>query len=441
MSTFKKSLSFILAAVMLLSVFVIAPISANADENILSDKTGDCTYTLNKDTGVLTIKGNGKMGSYDGRAPWAYENITKVVIEDGVTIIGYSCFADCTELVSVEISNTVQEIKPYAFKNCQKLKSIDIPDSVIYIDTEVFSNCASLSKVKMSNNINTIYSNAFLSCKSLKSISLPSSLKYINEHALGFYEQNSKFRVDGFTIYGYKNNVSFEYARKNGFKFVSLDSNDPFDPEKANDTYEFSCEAYNILNPLIYGKYKVGEEIKIQIKIMMYHYINANKIKLEISKGSKTKTFQYSYNQSRLGDVIKDSFTPTEPGTYTVSAYGATKFYGDYTFTVTGKKANTLSVKSSTKSLTVKALKKAKKTVKPLTIKKAKGTVKVVKVKSGTTAKIYKKITVNKKTGAITFKKGAYKKGTYKVKLKITAAGNKSYKSKSLTKTVKVKIK
>lgn len=53
----------------------------------------------------------------------------------------------------------------------------------------------------------------------------------------------------------------------------------------------------------------------------------------------------------------------------------------------------------------------------------------------------YGKITVNKKNGAITYKKGSYKKGTYKVKLKVTAAGNSSYKSKTIVKTVKIKVK
>ena len=45
---------------------------------------------------------------------------------------------------------------------------------------------------------------------------------------------------------------------------------------------------------------------------------------------------------------------------------------------------------------------------------------------------------VNKKTGAVTLKTGL-KKGTYKLKLKVTASGNGNYKK--LVKTVKVKIK
>ena len=115
---------------------------------------------------------------------------------------------------------------------------------------------------------------------------------------------------------------------------------------------------------------------------------------------------------------------------------------GDYsTITVKLKGDNTLNVKVSTKSVKAADLKKDKKTVKPVKISKAKGTVTVKKVKKGTAAKLYKKITVNKKTGAITIKKGTYKKGTYKVKVKITVSGNSDYKAKTITKTAKIKIK
>ncbi len=105
------------------------------------------------------------------------------------------------------------------------------------------------------------------------------------------------------------------------------------------------------------------------------------------------------------------------------------------------KKANPMTVKVAKKSIKAKTLKKKNVTVKAITVKKAKGTVKYVKVKKGTTKKYYKKITVNSKTGKIKFKKGKYKKGTVKVVVKITAKGNSSYKSKTVTKSVKIKIK
>lgn len=98
-------------------------------------------------------------------------------------------------------------------------------------------------------------------------------------------------------------------------------------------------------------------------------------------------------------------------------------------------KANSIKVTAKTKTVKASKLKKSKVTVKPLTIKNVKGKVKVTKVKKGTSSKIYKKIKVNSK-GAVTLAKGKYKKGTYKIKLKITAV-----RCKTLYKTVKIRIK
>ena len=103
------------------------------------------------------------------------------------------------------------------------------------------------------------------------------------------------------------------------------------------------------------------------------------------------------------------------------------------------KKANTLKVTAKTKTLKAKTLKSKKQTFKAITVKNAKGNVTFAKVKKGTASKIYKKVTINKKTGKITLKKGKYSKKTYTVAVKVNAAGNSDYKSG--TKTVKFKVK
>ena len=98
------------------------------------------------------------------------------------------------------------------------------------------------------------------------------------------------------------------------------------------------------------------------------------------------------------------------------------------------KRANTMTVKA--KTITAKAKKNTTfKKAKAFTIKKAKGTVTFKRVSGD------KKITINKKTGKITVKKGLKKGKTYKFKVKVTAKGNTTYKAKSKTVTVKVKIK
>lgn len=106
------------------------------------------------------------------------------------------------------------------------------------------------------------------------------------------------------------------------------------------------------------------------------------------------------------------------------------------TLTLTVPKAeNTLTAKSKTVKLKAATLKKKKLTVKrkkAITVKNAKGRV------TYKLAKKNKKFTVAK-NGNITVKKGT-RAGTYKVKIKVTAAGNASYKAATKTVTVKIVV-
>ena len=120
---------------------------------------------------------------------------------------------------------------------------------------------------------------------------------------------------------------------------------------------------------------------------------------------------------------------------------------GWYVYNTANKKANTMKVTLTSKakkgySVSGKTTIKAKKLYK---VKKAKGKVTYARgtVKLGgkkVKGAQLKKITVNKKTGKLTLKKGL-KKGTYKVKVKVKAAGNSNYKAKTKTVTVKIVVK
>ena len=143
------------------------------------------------------------------------------------------------------------------------------------------------------------------------------------------------------------------------------------------------------------------------------------------------------------GKHISDKGTVTTKPTYTkegVKTYKCTvcgKKLKTEKIAKLEKKANTIKASGKTVNLKLKDVKKKAQTVKKskaYSISKAKGTVTFAK-SSGNKA-----ITVDKKSGSIKVKKGL-KKGTYKVKIKVKAAGTTEYKSKTVTVTVKVVIK
>ncbi len=134
-------------------------------------------------------------------------------------------------------------------------------------------------------------------------------------------------------------------------------------------------------------------------------------------------------------------------GTAKVIVKGTGNFTGSITRTFKIRKAtNPLALKGKTVVVTYKKLKTKSRTIpasSALTVKKkGKGTM-TFKLSTATrNGKSYKNyFAINAKTGRVTVKK-ALKKGTYRVRVKVRAAGNANYKAsafKSVTIIVKVR--
>ena len=97
------------------------------------------------------------------------DDVTAVVIADGVTEIPDGAFAGCQQLTSVVIPNSVKRIGYRAFAGCQGLSSIEIPDSVESIGNYAFSWCISLEKVILSGTT-VLGEHVFEQCERLKKL-------------------------------------------------------------------------------------------------------------------------------------------------------------------------------------------------------------------------------------------------------------------------------
>jgi len=148
--------------------------------------------------GTLYIHGTGDMwewtGKVDSRAPWFGKNVSKVVIENGVTSIGDWAFSACINLTSVTIPNSVTTIGEKAFACCEKLTSITIPDSVTSIGNGAFILCSALTSITIPGSVTSIGNEAFGGCYSLSSISIPSSVTKIGK--LSFYDCDSLTNIN-----------------------------------------------------------------------------------------------------------------------------------------------------------------------------------------------------------------------------------------------------
>ena len=107
------------------------------------------------------------------------EEVTDLVIPEGVTAIGSYAFNGCSGLTAIEIPNSVTTIYPHAFDDCSGLTSVTIPGSVKCIETDAFARCGNLKDVSFSEGLVKLSKGAFYGCGMLENIILPNSVRVI----------------------------------------------------------------------------------------------------------------------------------------------------------------------------------------------------------------------------------------------------------------------
>ena len=130
--------------------------------------------------------------------------LTSVTIPSSVTSIGYSVFSGCTSLEKVEITDIaawcgitfydnplkyagtlyvngeeltdlvipegVNAVNAGAFENCAPITSVVFPESLQYVEGSAFKGCVNLGTLTFGKNVSAIRESAFDGCTSLKTV-------------------------------------------------------------------------------------------------------------------------------------------------------------------------------------------------------------------------------------------------------------------------------
>jgi len=164
-------------------------LSSGSEEEVVIP-SGTCgenlTWTL--DDGILTISGTGAMSDFPTPGSQAWDavlgEIRKVVVNDGVTSLGFAAFKNCTNLSIVHLPNSLQTIGKRAFEGCSNLTNVVIPNGVTLIDEFAFSGCTSLATVSFPANLTRVAQGVFKNCSSLTTFSLPDKVTDLGPSAL-----------------------------------------------------------------------------------------------------------------------------------------------------------------------------------------------------------------------------------------------------------------
>ncbi|MBR2279600.1 MAG: leucine-rich repeat protein [Ruminococcus sp.] len=368
----------------------------------------------------------------------------------------------------------------YCSLSSSKLKTIKMSSNVKFIEAYAFSHSKELESINLSEKLESISYHAFSGCTNLKELIIPKSVTEFGYHACGFIEVITDNKTKDFSIYGYNGTAAETYAKDNGFEFISLDEtpNEIIQPTTTEGSQPITTEpvttepstsintepaegldeyGYYINDYYLAGKIK-GEDkglpnVDKSLRFTKNLEISDSELFLdsvELEAGDSVSIVRYKGNNTF--DTYKEGIPVRESGKYqfNLNPVNSSFVYGLKASSGTGasghgysndKKANPAKISVKAKTVKIKKLKKKAQKVKAITVKKAKGKVTYKLVKKGSTAKIFKLAKINSK-GVITLNKWKKaKKGTYKIKVTITAAGNANYKSKTVSKAVKIKVK
>lgn len=176
---------------------------AKASE-VASGNEGNVTWKITGNDAVgytLTISGTGAMADYSSSSsqPWySYrENITKVVVTEGITHVGKYAFAGSGEskLETVSLPSGLESIGERAFAACPYLQEAAIPAGVTSIGEGVFYECSSLESITIPDSVTAIPDDCFSGCSKLETIHIGSGVA-----SIGSYVFEGCTSLTGFTV-------------------------------------------------------------------------------------------------------------------------------------------------------------------------------------------------------------------------------------------------
>ena len=169
-------------------------------------------WTLDEE-GVLRISGVGRMTdyAYKSQMPWyaVREDISKVVIKDGIINIGNFAFYGMPNLQSVDIADGLTQIGDYAFKNCANLHDVVLPETLSQLGDSAFYACTSLTSIEIPAKLYTIKAYTFKNCTNLTEVIFnEGNLQKISDGAFyntGLTELVLPDCLDILDVYAFKN--------------------------------------------------------------------------------------------------------------------------------------------------------------------------------------------------------------------------------------------
>ncbi len=108
--------------------------------------------------------------------------IINIKIADGIRYIGKKVFAECPDLESVVLPETLERIGAHCFSETQ-LEEIKLPASVVEVGEGAFLECKELLTAVLPENLEVVPAHMFNHCEKLENITFPNNLSVVGDKA------------------------------------------------------------------------------------------------------------------------------------------------------------------------------------------------------------------------------------------------------------------
>ena len=174
-----------------------------------AEDVAETNVTWEQQADVLYISGQGDMVidfEYITQIPWygIKNEISKIVVGEGITSIADSAFADFRLVKEVKLPNSLRVIGPAAFITCTSLETLVLPYKITKIEDGAFVNCEALASITIPGSITEIAEDAFYNCYNIGIVGVRDTYanEYADNHNIPFYSgigpsEEILVRVDG----------------------------------------------------------------------------------------------------------------------------------------------------------------------------------------------------------------------------------------------------
>ena len=473
MKTAKKLCALLMSVLMLA---LMLPVAATAQEAGWAECGGfKCWLEPEKGTAVICGRAAGNTAeTLEIPASFSHEGIdysvtkiecnafegdaaASVVIAEGIRIIVGNAFCDCRNLTEISLPDSLSEIGTKAFQGCSSLAEITLPDSLEQIGEDAFRFTAFYSDlVNWEDNVlycgdyllasrndpetltvkegtRLIADYAFCQSKLLSAVSIPATVERIGNYAFDSCHNLSQVTFGEDSRLTYVGSAAFGSDRSltaielpagvktiEGDAFINTGLTAVVLPEGLS---RIGFQAFDGCGSL--------REVTIPVsvtEIEMWAFSGCDALEVVHYNGTKAQ-WDAIEGEGKADIEEKVQFTTPSVSLPPMPA----------------KAANPLQVEAKTPAVKYQTLKK--KTQKLVVSKllnfinkgKGKRSYTLVSAKRGD-KNVAKNFLINPKTGKLAIRKGL-SKGTYKLRIKVKAAGNAAFSAGKQTVTVKLKVK